>query len=328
MLTSRKEVMRDLETSVTDALPQLLRSSEENWQASDFLPDFSKDTVFQEVAELQTEAKGLPEDLFASLVGNTITEEALPTYASWIFSPDGVGPLGGKDRTPWSAWGRAWCAEEKRHGDVLNGYLKLSGRVNVREVEITIQHLIRDGMDFGSGRDPYRIFVYTSFQAVATRVSHLNTAKLAKAGGAPRLELLCRRVSGDEGRHARAYQLFFSMILERAPEEALLAFQDMMKKQITMPAMNMRESYGEAGDLFDAFTAVAQRTGIYTTQDYLDILRDLLKTWDIEHMTGVAGEAAKAQDYLCSLPDRYERLSRRRTPRTDNTRYRFKWLKV
>jgi acyl-[acyl-carrier-protein] desaturase len=44
---------------------------------------------------------------------------------------------------------RQWT-EENRHGDLLNKYLYLSGRVNMREVEMTTQHLINDGFDIGT----------------------------------------------------------------------------------------------------------------------------------------------------------------------------------
>ena len=37
----------------------------------------------------------------------------------------------------WSKWVRQWTGEENRHGDILNKYLYMSGRVNMREVEIT-----------------------------------------------------------------------------------------------------------------------------------------------------------------------------------------------
>jgi acyl-[acyl-carrier-protein] desaturase len=44
---------------------------------------------------------------------------------------------------------RQWTGEENRHGDLLNKYLYLSGRVNMRG-EMTTQHLINDGFDIGT----------------------------------------------------------------------------------------------------------------------------------------------------------------------------------
>jgi acyl-[acyl-carrier-protein] desaturase len=63
------------------------------------------------------------------LVGDTITE-ALPTYG-WLMDVDGYLIM-------WSEmvgqkWIRHWTSEENRHGDLLNKYLYLSGRVNMRE---------------------------------------------------------------------------------------------------------------------------------------------------------------------------------------------------
>jgi acyl-[acyl-carrier-protein] desaturase len=64
------------------------------------------------------------------------------------------------ERNGWSKWIRQWTSEENRHGDLLNKYLYLSGRVNMREVEMTTQHLISDGFDIGTGRDPKKFRVY------------------------------------------------------------------------------------------------------------------------------------------------------------------------
>ena len=52
----------------------------------------------------------------------------------------------GASRSPWAVWNRAWTAEENRHGDLLNKYLWLTGRVDMRAVERTIQHLMGNGM--------------------------------------------------------------------------------------------------------------------------------------------------------------------------------------
>ena len=105
-------------------------------------------------------------DLFAVLIGDTITEEALPTYQSWLMGLDGVDQ---GERKGWTQWIRAWTAEENRHGDMLNKYLYLSGRVNMKEMEISTQYLIGDGFDIHTATDPYKNFVYTSFQEIATK---------------------------------------------------------------------------------------------------------------------------------------------------------------
>ena len=176
----RKEVMRTLEDNIDTFVDKFLITPEKIWQPTDFLPNSQKDTFINEVEEIREISKELDDDFWVVLVGDTITEEALPTYESWLLDIDGVHqhPDNG-----WAKWLRAWTAEENRHGDVLNKYLYLSGRVNMREVEITTQHLIADGFDIGTASDPYKNFVYTSFQELATYISHNNVAKIARKKG-------------------------------------------------------------------------------------------------------------------------------------------------
>src|SRR5690606_31616334 len=81
---SRKEVMTYLEPFMLDALSGYLKPVGVMWQPADFLPDSSRSTFFEEVRDLQESAKELPYDLVAVLIGDTITEEALPTYESWL----------------------------------------------------------------------------------------------------------------------------------------------------------------------------------------------------------------------------------------------------
>ncbi|PIY31484.1 MAG: acyl-ACP desaturase, partial [Bacteroidetes bacterium CG_4_10_14_3_um_filter_42_6] len=40
-----------------------------------------------------------------------------------------------------------------------------------------------DGVDIHTAKDPYRSFVYTSFQELATNLSHRRVALLAKKSG-------------------------------------------------------------------------------------------------------------------------------------------------
>jgi len=149
----RKEVMKTLEQSIDAFVQKFLIPPEKIWQPTDFLPQSQSDNFLEEIKEIQELSKDLSDDFWIVLVGDTITEEALPTYESWLMDIDGISqhPDNG-----WAKWLRTWTAEENRHGDVLNKYLYLSGRVNMREVEITTQHLIIDGFDLGTASDPYK----------------------------------------------------------------------------------------------------------------------------------------------------------------------------
>ena len=173
----RKEVMLTLEKSMDTFMNKYLIPAEKIWQPTDFLPNSQKDSFIQEVEEIRELSKELHDDFWVVLVGDTITEEALPTYESWLLDLDGVTQ---DPDNNWAKLVRTLTAEENRHGDVLNKYLYLSGRVNMREVEISTQHLIADGFDIGTSSDPYKNFIYTSFQELATYISHNNVAKIAR----------------------------------------------------------------------------------------------------------------------------------------------------
>ena len=143
----RKEVMLTLEKKMQHFMDTYLIPAEKIWQPTDFLPNSQSDSFITEVEEIREISKELHDDFWVVLVGDTITEEALPTYESWLLDLDGVCQ---DPDNSWAKWVRTWTAEENRHGDVLNKYLYLSGRVNMREVEISTQHLIADGFDIGT----------------------------------------------------------------------------------------------------------------------------------------------------------------------------------
>jgi len=52
----------------------------------------------------------------------------------------------------------------------LNKYLYLTGLVDLRKIEVTIQNLITSGMDPKTENNAYLGFIYTSFQERATKV--------------------------------------------------------------------------------------------------------------------------------------------------------------
>ncbi len=304
----RLEVMQFLEKNVDSFVDQYLIPVEKIWQPTDYLPNSEKESFFEEVKELREIAKELPYDFWVVLVGDTITEEALPTYESWLMDVEGIDQI---EANGWSKWIRNWTAEENRHGDLLNKYLYLSGRVNMREIEMTTQHLIADGFDIGTGRDPYKNFVYTSFQELATYISHNRVAQLAKSYGDNKLSKICKMIAGDEMRHHHAYSEFVNQIFKVDPSEMMLAFQYMMKQKIVMPAQFLRESGEKISSAFEQFSDSAQRIGVYTASDYVDIMQKLINRWEIDKVGNLTDEAEKARDYLMKLPARMAKISER-----------------
>ena len=86
----RLEVMQFLEKKIDIFVDQFLIPVEKIWQPSDMLPDSGSENFFEQVKELREIAKDLPYDFWVTLVGDTITEEALPTYESWLMDVEGV----------------------------------------------------------------------------------------------------------------------------------------------------------------------------------------------------------------------------------------------
>lgn len=317
----RREVMTHIEGYMLENMHSYLKPIDTNWQPSDFLPDSSSETFYQDIKILRENAKGLSYDLVAVLIGDTITEEALPTYESWLTMVEGVSR---SEDGGWMKWTRHWTAEENRHGDLLNKYLYLSGRVDMRQMEISTQYLIADGFDIGTGQDPYRNFIYTSFQELATNISHRRVASLAKKSGDHQLSRMCGVIASDEARHAKAYKDFILKIFEVDASEAMIAFEDMMRKKIVMPAHFLREMGMKIGQTFGHFTDAAQRLGVYTAVDYVEIMQQLIEEWKIESVRDMNEAGEKARDYIMALPERLLRVAERMKEPT--MEYKFSWI--
>ncbi len=318
--STRREVMTHLGNDIDKYSNEFLKSIDSNWQPGELLPDSSSERFLEEIQVIQGQSENLSYDLLAVLIGDTITEEALPTYQSWLVSMNGVEA---QKSEGWMKWIRGWTSEENRHGDVLNRYLYLSGRVNMPKFEASVQYLLNDGFDIQTGNDPYKSFVYTSFQETATNISHRRVGTLAKQSGNLVLSKICGLVASDEARHAKAYKTFVERIFELDPSEMMKAFEFMMRKKIVMPAMYLRE-VGEKVNTFANFSDAAQRLGVYTSIDYIEVMQDLINDWKIAKMGHLSDEAEKARDYIMSLPDRLLRIAERM--RNPTIEHKFSWI--
>jgi acyl-[acyl-carrier-protein] desaturase len=308
-VSKNMEVIGMLEGFVGETVENSLLDPDDCWQPTDFLPDLSREDAVDQIKQLRERTDCIPDTIISSLVGNMITEEALPSYQTYfnlmVNEERNLTSTNG-----WVRWSRAWTAEENRHGDLLNKYLYLSGRCDMKEVEQTIHRLIYNGFNPNTSNDPYQAIVYTSFQERATKISHVNTGKLADKAGDNTLSRICKTIAGDEARHEKAYKTFMSKIFEIDPNGALKSFDQMMRKQIAMPAVLMADG-AKNQNIFNDFSAITQKIGVYTTWDYANIIDHLVSLWKIETLSGLKGDASKAQDYLCNLSARYKKIAER-----------------
>ncbi|KAL6843139.1 hypothetical protein ACP4OV_026852 [Aristida adscensionis] len=325
---ARLDVLAQLEPWAEAHLLPLLKPADAAWQPSDLLPDpaaLGADGFHAACLDLRARAAGVPDAELVCLIGNMVTEEALPTYQSVPNRFEGVRDLTGADGSAWARWIRGWSAEENRHGDALGRYLYLSGRVDVRqwriymvaryggchtsllEVERTVHGLIAAGMAMRAARSPHHGFIYVAFQERATAIAHGNAARLAAAHGDAALARVCGAVMADERRHEAAYTRVVAKLFEADPDAAVRAFAYMMRRRITMPAALMDD--GRDADLFAHYAAAAQQAGVYTAADYRGIVEHLIRQWRVEELAaGLSGEGRRARDYVCGLPRKIRRM--------------------
>jgi len=308
-LEKKNDVLNSIQDYVYEKAVQL-KPAEARWQPADLLPIMSQDDWSEQIQNFRIGSNNLTDEILIVVIGNMITEEALPSYQTWFNRLNGVQDTSGMDKNGWSEWSRNWTAQENRHGEILKFYLYLSGRVDMKSIEVTIQNLIRNGFNPKEKHDPYRGLIYTSFQEAATKLSHTRIGDLSNQAGDKLLSKICSNLASEEAIHEEAYKGIMAKIFKIDPEGATLAFGEMMKAKIVMPGVNMEFSGHK--DIFQHYSNVVFRLGVYTTEDYAEIIKKLIKFWSIENLQGLKGEASKAQDFLGNLPRRYLRLAQRK----------------
>ena len=137
---------------------------------------------------------------------------------------------------------------------------------------------------------------------------------------------ICRTIAADEKRHETAYTKIVEKLFEIDPDTTMVAFEHMMREKVRMPAHSMYD--GQDDNLFDHFSAVAQRLGVYTAGDYADILEFLVERWNVKKIgAGLSSKGRKAQDYVCNLASRIRRLDGRAQERVKRGRTcTFSWI--
>jgi len=322
-LPAHYEVICNMQATVAENL-HFLAPIDRAWQPTDYLPDLSADGWREQLDVFRQSARQISDEMLVVVVGDMVTEEALPSYSMSLNTL--VRDETCQSPEPWARWLRGWTAEENRHGDLLNAYLRLTGRVDMHAVELTVHYLLANGFNPNpkAALDPYNGLIYTSFQERATRISHGNAAKIVSSQGDAFLGKICQRIAGDESRHETFYTRMMEHVINVDPDGGILAFRTMLRGLIAMPGRLMFD--GKDPDLFDHFAAVAQRSGVYTVYDYAAIIEHLVDTWNIAGRS-VTGPAAKAQDYICRQAERYLRLADEVTADIEKKPlYSFAWI--
>ncbi|KAM7272780.1 hypothetical protein ACFE04_027443 [Oxalis oulophora] len=323
MAPEKVEIFKSLESWATDNILVRLKPVDYCWQPQDLLPKPESRNFYNEIIELQEQNKGITDDLMVVLVGDMITKMAQPTYHTLLNTLDGVEDLSGVSLSPWAIWTRGWSAEENRHGDVLNKYLYLTGRLDMKSIEYTIQHLIGSGMDAQFENNPYLGYIYFSFQERASTVSYGKNAMLAEKYGDTQLSKICSNIADDERRHESAYTKIVEKLFEVDPNTTILAFADMIKKRFKMPGHLMYD--GKDVNIFENYSAVADRLGIHGGEDYGDILEYFIGRWNVGKLTGLSGDGHKARDFVCNLPEELKKFELIREEKGSST-VPFSWI--
>lgn len=231
-----------------------------------------------------------------ALVLNLLTEDNLPFYHFAIargFAKD--SPIG--------RWTRRWTAEEGQHSIVIRDYLLTSRNYDPVRLENDRMAAVSKGWD-SPWDDPLDIFVYTSAQELATRVSHRNTG--LKTDDPVAYEVM-KRVAADENYHYIFYKGIVTAMMKHDPSACILS----MKK--------VYENFSMPGTVVPKYrrrAAMAARAEIYDLRIHAEkIISPVLREWKLETVEDLTPEADEAREAVLAMPgqliERAEKLEAR-----------------
>jgi acyl-[acyl-carrier-protein] desaturase len=148
--------------------------------------------------------------------------------------------------------------------------------------------------------DVIRGLAYTSFQELATRVSHQNTGRYSND---PVADRIMTRVALDENLHMVFYRGAMEAVLEADPSAAMSAIADEVLA-FQMPGHGISGFVRKAAQMADA--------GIYDLRvHHDDILWPLLRYWKVFERTGLDAEAERARERLAHFLDKLDASAKR-----------------
>lgn len=231
-----------------------------------------------------------------ALILNLLTEDNLPYYhfsiARHFPSDSAIGK-----------WTRRWVAEESQHSIAIRDYLLTSRNCDPRALEDDRTAMISKGWD-APWIDPVDIFVYTSAQELATRVSHRNTG--VKADDEVAYEIM-KRVAADENYHYIFYKGIVQAMMKLDPSTCISSMRKVYEN-FDMP--------GTVAPKFRRRATYAARAEIYDMRIHAEkIIAPVLREFKIENIDDLTPQADEDREALIALPgkllERAERFERR-----------------
>jgi acyl-[acyl-carrier-protein] desaturase len=271
---SNEEILREMDATVTSLIDRHLSVAKE-WFPHEYVP-YGEGRDYTELPWDPSQSR-LSETAQIAFEVNLLTEDNLPSYYR-----DGseLAPR----NSPWEFWMNRWVAEEGRHAIVMRDYLTVTRGVDPIELERGRMHQIQTAYYHPTEKTVLNLLVYTSFQELATRISHRNVGTYTQD---PIAEKLLARVAADENLHMIFYRDLISAAIELTPSQTvkeirgqLLGFQ--------MPGTGIKNFQEKAKKI--------ARAGIYDLRIHHDeVVMPVLRKWNFFELEGLTPEAEQAR---------------------------------
>lgn len=302
------EILTELEPVAGEALDRHLSMTKE-WHPHDYVPwDEGRNFALLGGIDWEPEQSRLSEVAKAALITNLLTEDNLPSYHREIsenFCPDGA----------WGSWVGRWTAEEARHSIVLRDYLVVTRGVD--PVALENDRMIHMTNGFAAPGDQLTAadqsgflhsVAYVSFQELATRISHRNTAAVCAD---PVADRMLQRIAADENLHMIFYRTMCGAALDLVPDQAIEAI-DLIVENFRMPGTGMPN--------FRRNGVLMAKHGIYDLRQHLEeVLQPVIRQWNIFGRNDFGPRGEQAREQLAAYLNNLEHV---RIPRFEEQRDR------
>ena len=293
-------LLAEIEPAVAQLLDRHLSVAKE-WFPHEYIPySLGRDYDKEPWTPDQPRLTGVAQTAFEV---NLLTEDNLPSYHRLIHS------IFGKGDGAWKNWVNRWTAEEGRHAIVIRDYLIVTRNIDPIALERGRMQNVQGGYDHPVGM--LRGLAYTSFQELATRVSHQNTGRYSDD---PVADRIMTRVANDENLHMVFYRDALQAALEVDPSAVVRAIaQEVLTFE--MPGSGIAGFVRKAARMAEA--------GIYDLRiHHDDILWPLLRHWRIFERTGLSAEAEHDRERLHRFLDKLDASARKYEERRASRRDR------